>query len=376
MTKPNAWAAPALSVAALTLFGCGGAQPDLGMTSPNGSGSTSGKPSGGSTASSAASASDGGEAASGSTSASGSASTALTDAAVGGSSGDGSVDATSAHDSGAGATDGGGSDGDAGAGGPEQCVKRAPVASTWKLAWSDEFDKDGAPDPSNWGFEKGFVRNQELQWYQPENATVAGGLLTIAAQKQQVANPNYNASSSDWRLNRQYAQYTSSSLTSSGKHSFQYGRFEMCGQIDTRTGSWPAFWILGNGRGWPQSGEVDIMEYYASGVRANVCKPSGSTCNWSGSVTQSLSSLGGSTWSSAFHLWAMEWDSTTINLYLDDKLVYGFAVSSAVASGTNPYVGNPFYIIINLAIGANGGDPSGTTFPITYKVDYVRVYSH
>jgi beta-glucanase (GH16 family) len=263
-----------------------------------------------------------------------------------------------------GATAGGGSDG-----GPEQCTGRAAVDTKWKLAWSDEFDKDGAPNSANWGFEKGFVRNQELQWYQPDNATVANGLLTIAAQKQQVTNPNYNAGSSDWKQSRQYAQYTSSSLVSSGKQSFLYGRFEICGQIDTRQGSWPAFWVLGNGRSWPSSGEVDIMEYYANGVRANICKPSGSNCDWSGSVTQSLSSLGGTTWSNKYHLWAMEWDAKNINLYLDDKLVYGYSIAS-----TNPYTGNAFYMLVNLAIGANGGDPSGTTFPITYKVDYVRVY--
>jgi beta-glucanase (GH16 family) len=182
-------------------------------------------------------------------------------------------------------------------------------------------------------------------------------------------NPNYKAGSTDWKQNRQYAQYTSTSMTTSGKKSFLYGRFELCGQIDTRQGSWPAFWILGNGLSWPASGEVDIMEYYANGVRSNICKPSGGNCDWSGSVSQSLSSLGGTTWSNKFHLWAMEWDSQKINLYLDDKLVYGYTITS-----TNPYTGNPFYMLVNLAIGANGGDPSGTTFPITYLVDYVRVY--
>jgi beta-glucanase (GH16 family) len=278
-----------------------------------------------------------------------------------GSSRDGSADASS-----------GGASGtiDAGSGGPEQCTSRAAIdSSKWKLVWSDEFDKDGAPDASNWGYEKGFVRNSELQWYQPDNATVSGGLLTIAAQKQQVLNPNYKAGSTDWKQNRQYAQYTSTSMTTSGKKSFLYGRFELCGQIDTRQGSWPAFWILGNGLSWPASGEVDIMEYYANGVRSNICKPSGGNCDWSGSVSQSLSSLGGTTWSNKFHLWAMEWDSQKINLYLDDKLVYGYTITS-----TNPYTGNPFYMLVNLAIGANGGDPSGTTFPITYLVDYVRVY--
>lgn len=285
----------------------------------------------------------------------------------------GSHDAAAAHDGGRPA-EGGTTASDASSGaGPEQCAGRAPLDAKWKLAWSDEFDVDGAPNPANWGFEKGFVRNQELQWYQPDNATVAGGLLTIAAQTQQVLNPNYQAGSSDWKTNRQYADYTSSSMTTSGKHAWTYGRFEICAKIDTRQGSWPAFWSLGSGKSWPSSGEVDIMEYYASDVRANVCKPSGSTCDWSGSVSQPLSSLG-TNWSSSFHLWAMEWDSTSINLYLDDKSVYPFKVSSAVSSGTNPYVGNSFYILVNQAIGANGGDPSNTTFPIDYVVDYVRVY--
>ena len=93
-------------------------------------------------------------------------------------------------------------------------------------------------------------------------------------------------------------------------------------------------------------------------------------------MRQSLASLGGATWSNAFHLWAMEWDAQAIDLFLDDKLVYHFIVSSAVASGTNPYVNHPFYILVNLAIGGSGGDPSNATFPIDYKVDYVRVYQH
>ena len=249
------------------------------------------------------------------------------------------------------------------------------VPDGYKLVWSDEFNTDGTPDPKNWNYEKGFVRNNELQWYQSNNATVKDGLLTIEGRKERVTNPNYSASGSDWKTTRQYADYTSTSMTTSGLQSWQYGRFEMRARIPTSAGMWPAWWTLGTSGEWPSNGEIDIMEFYKGNVLANVACGTATrwTAKWDGS-SKAISSLGAN-WSSNFHIWRMDWDDVNISLYLDDSLMNAVPLSSMLNSdGTSPFK-QKVYMILNLAIGGdNGGDPSGTTFPVRYEVDYVRVF--
>jgi beta-glucanase (GH16 family) len=258
-----------------------------------------------------------------------------------------------------------------------------PVPPGYKLLWSDEFDVDGTPNAKNWNYEKGFARNEELQWYQPDNAQVKGGVLVIEGRKERVANPNYQAGSSDWKTSRQYAEYTSTSMTTSGLQSWQYGRFELRARIPTSAGMWPAWWTLGVSGEWPSNGEIDIMEYYnknnsSSGgnVLANVA--CGTSTRWQAkwdSSTKSLSSLGGATWSSSFHVWRMDWDDQKIDLYLDDTLMNSVPLASMLnADGSSPFK-QKHYMLVNLAIGGtNGGDPSGTAFPQRYEVDWIRVY--
>lgn len=244
----------------------------------------------------------------------------------------------------------------------------------WKLVWADEFDKDGRPDPANWTYESGFVRNQELQWYQPDNAWCEKGLLIIEGRREQKKNPNYAAGSSNWKTNREYAEYTASSLTTLGIRSWRYGRFEMRARIDTRPGIWPAFWTLGVDGRWPANGEVDIMEYYKGTLLANLiwAGPRGTT---SFTRRKPIASFDDPQWSDKFHLWRMDWDQNRMLITVD-----GLTLNDSDLNKTfNPDGGNPYRqahrILLNLAIGGGaGGDPSGTQFPSRFEVDYVRIY--
>ena len=89
--------------------------------------------------------------------------------------------------------------------------------SRWKegrlsVLWSDEFDGSGPVDPEKWAFENGFLRNEELQWYQSENAVREDGILVIEGRQERRPNPNFEAGSNDWKTNREFIEYTSSSI--------------------------------------------------------------------------------------------------------------------------------------------------------------------
>jgi beta-glucanase (GH16 family) len=247
----------------------------------------------------------------------------------------------------------------------------------YKLVWSDEFNLDGTPDASKWNYEKNFVRNEELQWYQPENAYCKNGVLIIEGRRETKPNPDYDSLNKNWRKNRKDIQFTSACLITKGKQTWQYGRFEMRARIDISAGVWPAWWTLGVSKPWPGNGEIDIMEYYRGVLLANIaCLGSDHKPQWF-SNTFKTDSLGGTAWASKFHTWRMDWTEEYMALYCDDQLLNKVNLDELMnkdGSGFNPFR-QPHYMLLNLAIGGqNGGNPDNTSFPRLFEVDYVRVF--
>jgi beta-glucanase (GH16 family) len=245
------------------------------------------------------------------------------------------------------------------------------------LIWNDEFNRNGKPDPASWGYETGFVRNEELQWYSPDNAYCTNGVLVLEGRKEKFKNPNYTEGSKDWKLNREYADYTSASINTRGLRQWQFGRFEIRAKINITQGEWIDIWTMGVNQSWPGSGEIDIAEFHGAEIRANVI--------WAGkmfngtamhSVNKLVSDLisADPDWSRKFHTWRMDWDSTAIKLFLDDTLLQTTMLDRTInPDGTNGFL-QPHYILLSNALGVYGGDPSKSEFPIRFEIDYVRVY--
>ena len=133
------------------------------------------------------------------------------------------------------------------------CKEEEPPVE-YGLIWADEFDGPAGqlPDPAKWVFDIGTDwGNRQLEWDsdRPENVSLDGeGHLAITAREESFAGQDY----------------TSGRIKTKGLFEQKYGRFEASIKLPIGQGIWPAFWMLGRDIsevGWPNCGEIDIMEY-------------------------------------------------------------------------------------------------------------------
>ncbi|MBN2449485.1 MAG: glycoside hydrolase family 16 protein [Lentisphaeria bacterium] len=262
----------------------------------------------------------------------------------------------------------------------------------YRLVWHDEFDVDGEPDASKWSFEHGFRRNNELQWYRKENATCRNGLLVIEGRRERVKNPDYDPNSGDWRKKREYAEYTSASLNTWGRSAWRLSESILVvrARLTITEGYFPAIWTTGPGQ-WPHGGEVDLMEYYRGRILANFAW--GTKQQWNARWHAFQNPNHGDQnkprieyftgrdpdWLQKFHLWKLVGSDEKTHILLDGELLNEVSHETARNPETEwSTVVHPFReshaLILNLAIGGPGGDPSAAGFPMVYEVDYARVY--
>ncbi|MBG0850730.1 lectin [Streptomyces spinoverrucosus] len=241
------------------------------------------------------------------------------------------------------------------------------------VTFSDTFDgpAGAAVNSSRWQLETGDnVNNHERQYYTSgtNNAALDGqGHLVITAKRENPA--NYQC----WYGR---CEYTSARLNTAGKFTAQYGHVEARMKIPRGQGMWPAFWMLGNDLGqvgWPNSGEIDIMEnvgFEPSTVHGTIHGPGYSG---SGGIGAGYSLPNGQAFADGFHTFAVDWAPDSITWSVDGNV---YQRRTPADLGGRQWVFNkPFFLILNLAVGGYWpGDPDGSTvFPQQLVVDHVSV---
>ncbi len=215
--------------------------------------------------------------------------------------------------------------------------------------WNFELG-DGCPNLCGWG-------NNELQLYTKTNHTVKNGFLTITAKHKDSV-------------------YTSTRITTKNKVEIKYGKIEIRAKLPKGKGLWPAFWMLSSNIdsvGWPKSGEIDILEYVGKEpskifTSLHTQNSFGNTINTKKVTLQNIEK--------GFHIYTANWTKHKIEFFVDKKLVYSFAPKEKTVE-IWPF-NQPFYFLINMAIGGNFGGPEidNTIFPQEFVIDYIKVYKN
>jgi len=240
----------------------------------------------------------------------------------------------------------------------------------WTLVWNDEFDGP-ALNLEKWSYEIGGHGwgNNELQYYSDDDSTafIQDGKLVIRADLV----PQGTGSSDNLRY------FSSARLRTSGKGDWRYGRIEVKAKLALGQGIWPAIWMLPTDwmyGGWPESGEIDIMEH----VGYDPGRVHGSI--HTGSYNHKINTQrGGSKLldkiSSKFYVYAIEWYEDRIDFLIDDSKYFSFQNDGKNDFNTWPF-NQRFHLLINIAVGGDWpGSPDETTqFPTEMEVEYVRVY--
>ena len=239
-------------------------------------------------------------------------------------------------------------------------------SSQMKLVWNDEFNYLGLPDSTKWGYDVGGNGwgNNEAQFYtkaDTNNAVVRNGFLSIIARKEKHEGKGY----------------TSARMVTSNKKDWRFGRVEIRAKLPKGRGTWPAGWMLGsniNTVGWPQCGEVDILEHVGYDPDTIVGSIHSTAYNHI-KGTQKTKRIFIKNPYTEFHVYACEWDTNKMVFFLDGA-PYLTVQNEHKTEKEWPF-NNPMYILLNVAVGGDWGGTKGideSIFPVRMEVDYVRVY--
>lgn len=250
-----------------------------------------------------------------------------------------------------------------------QSLTQGYEGDKWELVWSDEFEGEGAPDPMKWTYDVGNWGwgNNEPQYYtndRRENARLEDGNLIIEARK-----------------NDMNQAWTSARLTTRGKTSFLYGKYEFRAKVPSADGTWAAGWFLGDKYvdelSWPYCGEIDVLECVGSEINDET----GNGINHGSCHTRTYYFKEGTHITATteiedmvntYHTYAIEWTPNEIKAFVDDEHYYTYDKNKDELEW--PF-NDPQNIILNLAMGGGMGgaiDPSIDSQQ--FVIDYVRVY--
>lgn len=246
----------------------------------------------------------------------------------------------------------------------EKTIDFSKKNKEWRLVWSDEFNYSGLPDPNKWSFDvkgPGWV-NEELQSYTDkrlENARVENGKLIIEARKEG-------------------GEYTSARIKTEEKGDWLYAKVVVRAKLPKGKGVWPAIWMMPTDSkygSWPNSGEIDIMEYVGHEPGIIHSSMHSRDMNFMNGLMRNNAKYIGNV-EDEFHDYILIWEEDGITIMVNDIVVGKWETNPTETWESWPWH-HRFHLILNIAIGGSWGGQQGvddSIWPQKMEVDYVRIY--
>ena len=215
------------------------------------------------------------------------------------------------------------------------------------MLFEDQFAASGL-DRTKWNVEgMDFWVNDEQQAYldSPDTIQFARGVDGAEDGAALVLKPVFRPGV-DTRTDRN-ADFLSGRIDSRGKFDFTHGRAEARIRMPLDRGVWPAFWLLGNGQ-WPDTGEIDIMEYVGEPEWSAVAIHGPGYSGETPLVERRMFPAGQD--ASGWHTYGVEWTDKSIAFDVDGDVFY--TVTKADIQKYGPWrFDTPKHIIVNFAMG-------------------------
>lgn len=161
--------------------------------------------------------------------------------------------------------------------------------------------------------------------------------------------------------------YTSGRIVTRGKAAFGFGTLVARIKFPAGQGLWPAFWLLGtdiDSRGWPDCGEIDVMELINSGTEYNVALHGPNADVTHTGPTADLSD--------DFHNYWVTRRADSITVGVDQATLASFTPDTLPPDARWVFNG-PMFVLLNVAVGGDWPGPpdASTPFPAAMTVDWI-----
>jgi beta-glucanase (GH16 family) len=251
---------------------------------------------------------------------------------------------------------------------------RKADGSPWTCSFDDEFDGSSV-DPSRWRIQEtawnGYHVGSECFVNSPNNVSVGDGALHLTVRREargfRCASPSgsYNT------------PYTSGMLLTYGKWVQAFGRWEIRAKMPAVTvrGVQTSFWLWPQNPGkygvYPNSGEIDVAEYYS--LYPDRVVP---YFHYTGSAYNTTNDYCRVKDPSGWHTYLLMWTSTYLSVTIDGRSCLYHPINPAFPMRAPAPFDQPFMLALTQGLGQreNGFDEATTPLPASTTVDYVRVW--